>query len=58
MTMKDKFHICEFDVDALQEAQDWLNRKAEHGYNLRDIFYYVNKDGTARVRYTLENKTS
>lgn len=54
--MKEIYHICEFEVDKIQEAQDWLNRKAENGYFMRDIYYYVNKEGIAMVRYTLELK--
>ena len=55
--MKEYYHICEFDVDQLQKAQDWLNRKAEYNYELRDIYYYVNRNGVAKVRYTLELKS-
>lgn len=52
--MKELYHIFQFEVDQIQEAQDWLNRKAESGFRLTDTYYYVNKDGNAMVRYTLE----
>ena len=45
--MTDRYHIYQFLVDEIQEAQDWLNRKSESGFKLTDTYYYVNREGQA-----------
>ena len=53
--MKYEYIIYTFKLSNVQEAEEWINRKAEIGFKIINIYYYENNEET-QVRYTLEKE--
>lgn len=53
--MRYQYIIYNFKLSDIQNAEDWINRKAEIGFKIINIHYHDVK-GEAEVRYTLEKE--